>query len=170
MRFLYRTKEKKQNSSQTHSSVFQNLENIPLEIAVYDLAGNIIYLNPHFNTNGLDRNIFIGRDDLFYFHQTAFRPADPQKRKDSFQKAVESGRIIRFTETIKTSEGKKTLYFKRSFQSVYPYADNEKYRINCKFFLGGMGNLALCKSLTYPEQKEANIPYSSINCSECFNF
>lgn len=127
MRFLYRTKEKKQNSSQTHSSVFQNLENIPLEIAVYDLAGNIIYLNPHFNTNGLDRNIFIGRDDLFYFHQTAFRPADPQKRKDSFQKAVESGRIVRFTETIKTSEGKKTLYFKRSFQSVYPYADNEKY-------------------------------------------
>ena len=120
-------KKNKQAPTRDMSSVFQNLENIPLEIAVYNLNGEIVYLNPHFNTYGIKRSAFIGRDDLFYFQKTGLYPNDLQKREKNFKKAVESGQIIRFTEIMQTADSSKAVYFKRSFQTIYPFSGNDKF-------------------------------------------
>ena len=110
-----------------HIEYFKDFEDIPLEIAVYDLKGNIVFLNPHFYTGGLDHQLFVGKNDSFYFNKTGLKPESENKRSEHFKKAVKSGRIVRFTEKLVTEDNKKTLYFKRTVQLIYKGPDNEKY-------------------------------------------
>jgi len=110
-----------------HSEYFKNLEDIPLEIAVYDLKGKIVFLNSHFYTGGLEHQMFIGKNDSFYFKKTGFKPESDTKRKEHFKNAVKSGRVVRFTEKLVSDDNKKILYYKRTVQLIYKGSDNEKY-------------------------------------------
>ncbi len=109
------------------SAYFKDLEDIPLEIAVYDLKGKIVFLNSHFYTNGIDRQIFIGKDDSIFFKETGLLPESNQKRTQSFKKAVKSRQVVRFTEKLKSVEKNRILYFKRTYQVIYKGPDNKMF-------------------------------------------
>ncbi len=106
---------------------FRILEDIPLEIAVYDLQGSLVFLNSHFYTNGLAHEIVLGKDDSFFFKETGMHPEQSGKRHQNFQKALDSRQIVRFTEKLVSEKNNRTLYYKRTFQTIYGGRDDEKF-------------------------------------------
>ena len=91
----------------------------PLEIAVYDLNHNYIFVNDLFYSAGSDSDVFIGRDDLFYISHLGVDTEVLVKRDQAFKQAISEKRPIRFTEKFYFKESGKTLFFKRTYQPLF---------------------------------------------------
>lgn len=91
----------------------------PLEIAVYDLDRSYIFVNEQFYTAGLDPDIFVGRDDLFYISHLGVDTEVLVKREQSFKQAISEKKAVRFTEKFYFKESGKTLFFKRTYQPLF---------------------------------------------------
>ena len=91
----------------------------PLEIAVYDLNHNYVFVNDLFYSGGADTDVFIGRDDLFYISHLGVDTEVLVKREQAFQQAIIEKRPIRFTEKFYFKDSGKTLFFKRTYQPLF---------------------------------------------------
>ncbi len=98
-------------------------EEMPMEIALYDLDRNFSFLNRQFFTNGLDRNQFIGHDDHYYLNVLNIKNNVLEKRKEAFDTALQKKQAVRFTEKLILPDANKTLFFKRTFQPLFLNGD-----------------------------------------------
>ncbi len=105
------------------------LENIPFEIAVYDINGYYEFINDNYFTAGLAKKKLLGKDDLYFFKTAGLDLAAVESRLNFLRQALESKRAVRFTETLQVAESGKIYYFKRTFQPIVNPRNNKVVRI-----------------------------------------
>lgn len=122
-------------SPQREYSLPQNLvENIPIELAIYDTAGRFVFINNKFQPDAELRNLLIGKDDEFHFKMSGIDPAALEKRRLCFQKAVREKTMVGFTEKLSIPATGKTLFYKRYYQPVFASRHGQEVAKVC--FLG----------------------------------
>jgi diguanylate cyclase (GGDEF)-like protein len=107
------------------SEAFQLFQNVPVEIAIYDVDRKYRYVNNLYAVDEKLRAKIIGKDDAFYFRKIGINSDCVEKRQVNFSKALEQKRTIRFTEKLEFTHKKKVLYYKRSFQPIFSDTDNK---------------------------------------------
>jgi len=94
-------------------------EQTPLEIAVYDLSGQYVFLNSQYFTDGFDKTMFVGKDDLYYFYNLQIDSVILEKRQQAFKQAMLEKKTVRFTEKMRFPQTGKSLFFKRTYQPLF---------------------------------------------------
>jgi diguanylate cyclase (GGDEF)-like protein len=106
-------------------NTFTAFENIPMEIAVYDIHGKYIYCNQQYVSDPVTRDSIIGQDDDFYCQQLGISMECALERSMFFQEAVRLKKLVQFTEKLNYPAKKKTLYYKRTLKPVLSRDGNE---------------------------------------------
>lgn len=102
----------------------QLIENLPIELAVYDLAGNYKYVNEIYIVDEQLRKNVIGKNDEYYFNQLGVSLDFAKTRKKHLATVIQNKKPVRFTEKIFFPKKGKTLYYKRQFKPLFQ--DNNK--------------------------------------------
>jgi diguanylate cyclase (GGDEF)-like protein len=108
---------------------FALLHNIPMELAVYDLGGDYVFVNDEYCPDpSLSRNV-IGQNDVYFFQRAGFNEEALKKREQNFQKVLQYRKPVRFTETLESVNSKKVQSYKRFYQPLFSTGDktNIKY-------------------------------------------
>ena len=113
---------------------FQLINNVPIEFAVYDLAGKYKYVNEQYLSDENLRSSIIGKDDAYLFNQLGISKDCGEERKIYFEKAIKEKKRVRFTEKLFIPEKNKTLYYKRFFQPLF--ADDKKKEVGSVCLFG----------------------------------
>ena len=103
----------------TLGEAFQLFQDVPMEIAIYDLDGNYKYVNHYYSPDEEVRNAIIGKDDEYYFNRIGISNESIEKRKEYFRIALNEKRTVRFTEKLVVPERNKSKYYKRVFQPIF---------------------------------------------------
>lgn len=90
------------------------LDNIPVDIAVFDLKHNYKYLNKEAIKDREVRSFMIGKDDFAYAKLKGIDSSMAQARRDRFNEVINSQKIITWLDTQLGSDG-KTKHKERRF-------------------------------------------------------
>ena len=101
------------------NEAFQLFQNVPVEIAIYDINGIYKYVNQLYIVDEKLRSSVIGKDDDYFFKKVGINAECAEKRKVNFLKTLEQKRTLRFTEKLEYTEKKKIQYYKRYFQPIF---------------------------------------------------
>lgn len=93
--------------------------NLPMEVAIYDLQGNYIYVNKRYVVDEQISQKLIGKDDDEFARFLGISSDSLQKRKENFRRALQENRVVQFTEKLYFPGKNQTLYYKRIFQPLY---------------------------------------------------
>lgn len=97
---------------------FEEYEHIPMEIAIYNVKGEYLYMNSQYIIDPDEKAVLIGKTDNDYCKTKGIDPKCASERKLYFQEAIEKKKTVQFTEKLNFTERDKTLYFKRIFKPV----------------------------------------------------
>jgi len=101
------------------------LDNIPVDIAIFDENHKYLFINPIAVRNADIRNFLIGKDDFEYCAFRNISTESAEKRRELFLKAKASGQSMDFEDKVMSSEGKDVHVLRR----FYPvYNDKGKFR------------------------------------------
>ena len=112
----------------TIGEAYQLFQNVPIEIAIYDLEGCYKYVNKHYTIDEHIRQDIIGKDDSYYFNKVGISLECAEKRIEYFHQAKNEKRTIRFTERIYYTQKGKIRYYKRSYQPIFDSENRNKYQ------------------------------------------
>ena len=101
------------------------LDNIPVDIAIFDENHKYLFLNPIAVKNPEIRNFLIGKDDFDYCRFRNLSTEGAQHRRDLFNKAKEAGISIDFEDRVHGKDGQDH-YVLRRFYPVQ--SDKGKFR------------------------------------------
>jgi diguanylate cyclase (GGDEF)-like protein len=99
-------------------SVFQEYEHIPMEIAIYNVQGEYLYMNYQYLPDPDEKALLIGKSDRDYCQLKGISIECALERKLFFHEAIEKKKTVQFTEKLNYTERGKVLYFKRIFKPV----------------------------------------------------
>ena len=105
--------------------IYHLFQDLPLEIAMYDLDGHYKFVNKLYEPDDEIRKQMIGKDDDDYFFLKGIDPESLLKRKEYFQQAVESKKITKFTEKLQIAEDPKPRYYERAFRPIFSNGSQE---------------------------------------------
>ncbi len=105
--------------------VYHLFQDLPLEIAMYDMAGCYKFVNKLYEPDDEIRKEMIGKDDNYYFELKGLDADSLSKRKEYFNQALEDKQIIKFTEKLKIEESNKNLYYERAFRPIFANGGQE---------------------------------------------
>lgn len=100
------------------------LDHVPMEVAVFDLQGNYLFVNKYYCPDAQIREQIIGHTDEHYFNLIQADTEGIEKRTEQFNMALENKETIRFTETLRYTQKEKTTHYKRFFQPIFDRANN----------------------------------------------
>ncbi len=101
------------------------LNNIPSDIAVFDLNQNYLFLNPIAVKDEKVRKWLIGKNDYDYFRYRGLNTDIADKRRDVFQQTIQSRETNDVIDFHVKADG-KTQYTLRRF---YPYYENNELKL-----------------------------------------
>ena len=104
------------------------LDNIPNDIAVFDLNQNYLFINRHGVNNVELRDWLIGKSDFDYCSRKGLDVSIFEKRREFFAKSVATGKDMEFTDEHQIGDG-STKYVQRKF---HPHFENGEI----KFVIG----------------------------------
>jgi len=93
-------------------------EDLPIEIAVYDIHGLYGFVNTKYDVDKKLRRAIIGKDDAYYFRKKGISEFCAEKRGEYFSQAVREKRTVKFTEKLLIPNDNRTLYYRRTFRPV----------------------------------------------------
>jgi two-component sensor histidine kinase len=129
------------------------LDNIPVDIAIFDEDHRYLFINPIAVRNPETRNFLIGKDDFDYCRKRGISTEGAQHRRELFLKAKEAGASMDFEDKV-TGQGGEDSYVLRRFYPVIN--DKGKFRFMIGYgvdiTLKKVQELQLANSL---EEKEA---------------
>ncbi len=126
---------------------FEIFKKIPMEIAVFDLNGNFIFMNDYYFTNGIAKKEFLNKTEEYYFYRLNIEPQALKLRKKYFNRAIKTGQLMRFTEKLNFTDKDRTFYYKRIF---LPLFNKQKKVIAIVLFGNNLTHLVLSqKELKY---------------------
>jgi PAS domain S-box-containing protein len=103
-------------------SFYENILNkIPTDIAVFDMNHRYVFANPWAIKNEELRKKIIGMDDFEY---STFRGRDfavARKRREQFLEAKQTGKVVKWEDSMKNPEGQTITHLRR----IFPIADDE---------------------------------------------
>ena len=132
-----------ENSSYQFNNIYhQLLNNIPSDVALFDLSHRYIFLNKHCVKDNYTRNWLIGKDDFDYcrYKNKSFEFAE--SRRSFFNEACKTGENVQFEEAIVTTDG-SIEYFLRTFTPI-----KNSFGITCSILASGV-NLTTIKLSEY---------------------
>ncbi len=134
--------------SRSLKEYFEIFKKIPMEIAVFDLQGNFIFLNDYYFTNGINGKEFLNRNEEYYFYRLQIDQGALNLRKKYFERAVKSGQLMRFTEKLYFPAKNRTFYYKRIYLPLFD--SKNKHVIALVLFGNNLTHLVLSqKELKY---------------------
>jgi len=104
------------------------LENIPMELAVYDLDGKYRFVNDEYCSDPATAGEIIGQDDRYFFYRNGINQDALAKRKEHFKRVLREKKSIRFTETLITGDSRRSIYYKRFYQPIFSPKDKTKLK------------------------------------------
>jgi diguanylate cyclase (GGDEF)-like protein len=127
-------------------NIFQDL---PIEIAMYDLNGRYKFVNKLYVQNDDIRRKIIGKDDEYLFNLLGISLDSAIKRREAFQRVLQEKRMIKFTEKLLLPEKNRTLYYKRTLRPLF--SDPRNQELSYIFLFGNNLNAAILgqKELRY---------------------
>jgi len=105
------------------------LDNIPVDIAIFDEDHRYLFMNPIAVRNPETRNFLIGKDDFDYCQKRGISTDGAQHRRQLFLKAKNAGASMDFEDKVTGKEG-QDVYVLRRFYPV----NNEKGKF--RFMIG----------------------------------
>ncbi len=93
------------------------LDSIPTDLAVYDLDGRALYINPAAIEDKDLRRWFIGKTDEDYCNRLGLDPSIAQKRREYRELCISNKCMVLFDEEADSSDGQKK-FFLRFFSPV----------------------------------------------------
>jgi len=109
------------------NEIYQLFQDLPLEIAMFDINGRYKFVNQLYEKDSDIRRFMIGKDDMAYFERKGFDKDQADKRKVFFKQAITESRIIKFTEKLELPAQNKMLYYKRYFRPLFGSDGQIKY-------------------------------------------
>lgn len=109
------------------NEIYQLFQDLPLEIAMFDLKGRYKFVNQLYERDTDMRKFMIGKDDTAYFAKKGIDESHADKRQVFFRQAIIERKIIKFTEKLEIPEHNKTLYYKRYFRPLFGNDGEIKY-------------------------------------------
>jgi two-component system CheB/CheR fusion protein len=100
------------------------LNNLPADIAVFDLDHKYLYVNPKGIQNDETRAWIIGKDDFDYYHMKGLNQDSALKRREYFNQAVESGERVQWVDEVRSKTNERS-YILRNY---YPYIENGRLK------------------------------------------
>lgn len=97
------------------------LNNIPADLAVFDLNHNYLFLNPNAIKDDQLRKWMIGKNDYDFFRRKGSGIEIADKRRALFNKAVQENKIQETVDEHIDKEGQARYVMRR----YYPYSDNQ---------------------------------------------
>ncbi len=132
-------KNEKKNAALSETEEFNLVEiydlfqDLPLEIAIYDINGKYKFVNKLYINNQKIRKSIIGNDDDYYVKIMGVSPESIKKRKEYFQRVLNEKQMISFTEKLYLPEKKKTLFYKRHYKPLFSDKKTKKISSICSF-------------------------------------
>ncbi|MEI6264783.1 MAG: PAS domain-containing sensor histidine kinase [Sphingobacteriia bacterium] len=136
-----------ENASHQFNTIYhQLLNNIPSDVALFDLSHRYVFLNKHCVKDDHTRNWLIGKDDFDYcrYKNKSFELAE--SRRSYFNEAFKTGKNVQFEETIVNQDG-SIEYFLRTFTPI-----KNSFGIICSMLASGV-NLTSIKLSEYKIQR-----------------
>ena len=124
-------------------------QNIPMEVAIYDLDGNYKFVNENYCRDEQTSKKIIGKKDKFYASLKGISLDSMQKRRQYFKQILKEKKGIQFTEKLYFPSMNQTLYYKRIFQPLFSEHDEEQLSGICLFG----------SSLTFMVQAQKELKY-----------
>ncbi len=121
------------------NEIYQLFQDLPLEIAMYDMKGRYKFVNQLYEKDPDIRKFMIGKDDQAYFARKGINPEQAAKRQLLFKQATDERRIIKFTEKIEVPVQNKTFYYKRYYRPLF----NSEGDIEYMFLFGNNLNAVI---------------------------
>lgn len=116
------------------SEIRELFQDLPMEVAMYDVQGRFRFANHWFEENEQIRKDILGQNDDYYFQRKGIRREAILVRRVYFQRALKEKRLIKFTEKLRFENDDKTLYYKRYYRPVF-FKDGSK-EVSHVFFFG----------------------------------
>ncbi len=88
------------------------LDSIPADLAVFDLDGRALYINPAAIEDESLRRWFIGRTDEEYCERLSLDPSIAKKRRDYREDCISKRCMVLFEEEIETADGQKKCFLR----------------------------------------------------------
>jgi diguanylate cyclase (GGDEF)-like protein len=122
---------------------------LPIEIALYDLNGLYQFVNKWYAGDEKIRNDLIGKDDEYFFNILGVSQDAVQNRREFFKRSIKEKKNVGFTEKLFIPQQKRTLYYKRYFRPLF--ANSETKEITYILLIGNNLNAAVLgqKELRY---------------------
>jgi len=124
-------------------------QNIPMEVAIYDLEGNYKFVNESYCRDEQISKKIIGKKDKFYAALKGISTDSLQKRSQYFNQTIKEKKVIQFTEKLYFPSMNQTLYYKRIFQPLFSEQDDGQLSGICLFG----------SSLTFMVQAQKELKY-----------
>ena len=86
--------------------IYDLFQDLPLEIAMYDINGKYKFVNKLYINDQKIRKSIIGNDDDYYVKIMGVSPESIKKRKKYFQRVLNEKQMISFTEKLYLPEKK----------------------------------------------------------------
>lgn len=123
MNFILKQINKLNSNSDKEFDIFQKhgkdlFDLLPIEVAVYDLSGNHLYVNSIYIPDSEIRVKVIGKNDKYCFDQMGIDIDCAEERKRYFYKAIDENKTVQFTEQIHYLKTDKTRYFRRTYKPI----------------------------------------------------
>ncbi len=112
-------KNNTRNSSIDLNEIYQLFQDLPLEIAMFDVKGHYKFVNKLYEKDQDIRRYMIGKNDTAYFERKGIDLSQADKRQVFFNQAIGERRIIKFTEKLELPQHNKILYYKRYFRPLF---------------------------------------------------
>ena len=105
--------------AQAERGVYEHLiSEVPIEMAVFDPQGRYLLCNPEAIKSSETRAWIIGKDDFEYCAYRGFDRAVAEKRRERFDKAVETRSIVGWEERLTTRRG-EVRYHYRNLKPIF---------------------------------------------------
>jgi diguanylate cyclase (GGDEF)-like protein len=102
----------------TLTEVYHLFNDLPIEIALYDVHGRYKFVNKSYEPDEQIRKDIIGRDDKYYFSLKGIAQEHADKRHEYFEQSLNSKQTIKFTEKLIMEESNRILYYERNFRPM----------------------------------------------------
>ncbi|MBN2367006.1 MAG: bifunctional diguanylate cyclase/phosphodiesterase [Calditrichaeota bacterium] len=135
--FFDKIKKLRTNLPRLKELVFQDpfdiYSNMPIEVAIYDTDGKYVFVNERYLSDPEISDKIIGEDDLYLCSLMGIQKESLEKRRQHFGEAIETRKIIQFTEKLYFPARNQTLYYKRIFQPLFSSNNGEQITGLCLF-------------------------------------
>ncbi len=100
------------------------LDNIPADVALFDLEHKYLYVNPNAIKSNEVRNFIIGKDDFDYYRFKGMDNSKAIQRRKLFKQAVEKKTTIEWLDEHKKADGSSVFMLRR----FNPYFENDELK------------------------------------------